>query len=105
ISLTISPIRAADGRIVGASKIARDISGVVQARERQQLMLREMSHRIKNLFALAGGVVSLSARMAETPEEMARAVRSRLDALSRAHDLTLSASIHDGEREGVAEGA
>jgi PAS domain S-box-containing protein len=89
VSLTISPIRDDSGRIIGASKIARDISERYKARERQALLLREMSHRVKNLFALASAVVTLSTRGARTPEELATAVRSRLGALARAHDLTL----------------
>src|SRR4029077_15481461 len=47
-----------------------------------------MGDRVKNLFAVAGSVVSLSARSADTPENMAKAVRARLDAVHRAKDLT-----------------
>jgi PAS domain S-box-containing protein len=47
ISLTISPIRDQDGKIVGASKIARDITERRQAEEQQHLLIREMDHRIK----------------------------------------------------------
>src|SRR5690606_8291027 len=61
ISLTISPVRDLGGRIVGASKIARDISERRLAEQQQQLILREMSHRIKNLFAIAGSIVSMNA--------------------------------------------
>jgi two-component sensor histidine kinase len=89
ISLVVSPIRGSDGSIIGASKIARDITERRRNRERQQLLLREMNHRIKNLFALAGSLVSLSARSATTPRELARSVRERLAALARAHGLTL----------------
>jgi len=89
ISLTISPIRNAAGQIVGASKVGRDITERRQAQEQQRLLLREMDHRVKNLFTLAGGIVSLSARAAETPAELASAVQGRLAALARAHALTL----------------
>jgi PAS domain S-box-containing protein len=90
ISLTISPLKNATGVIVGASKIARDISESRRAREQQDLLLREMDHRIKNLFSLASGVVNLSARTANTPQELAASVRDRLMALARAHALTLA---------------
>lgn len=89
VSLMVSPIKDREGRIVGASKIARDITERRRAEEQRQLLLREMNHRIKNLFSLASGVVTLSARSAETPEDLATAVRERLTALARAHDLTL----------------
>jgi PAS domain S-box-containing protein len=90
ISLTVSPLRNADGTIIGASKIARDISERRQAQEQQCLLFREMNHRIRNLFTLAGTIVSLSTRFATTPEELADAVNARLVALGRAHDLTMA---------------
>jgi len=49
-----------------------------------------MNHRIKNLFALAISVVSLSARSANSVEELTASARERLLALARAHELTLS---------------
>ena len=95
ISLTVSPVRNAEGRIIGASKIARDITERRRAEDRQNLLLREMNHRARNLFALASGLVTLSARSASTPEDLAEAVRERLGALARAHDLTLP-DLHTG---------
>jgi two-component sensor histidine kinase len=89
ISLTVSPIRSLDGSIVGASKIARDITDRRRALDQQQLLLREMNHRVKNLFSLAGSIVTLSARSASTPQELAASVGDRLAALAHAHQLTL----------------
>ncbi len=89
ISLTVSPLRNSDGKIVGASKIARDITERRRARDQQELLLREMDHRVKNLFSLASSVVNLSARSARTPKELAAAVGHRLAALARASALTL----------------
>jgi len=93
VSLTASPIRDENGRIIGASTIAHDIGELNKARERQRLLLREMSHRVKNLFALAGSVVTLSGRSATTPQEVVSSARERLAALARAQALTFS----DGE--------
>jgi two-component sensor histidine kinase len=79
-----------DGKVVGASKVARDISDIKRTQHQRELLLREMDHRIKNLFALASGVVSLSVRSATTPKELAQMVGARLGALAKAHDLTLA---------------
>jgi PAS domain S-box-containing protein len=88
ISLTVSPITDGRGRVVGASKIARDITDRKRAEMQQDLLMREMSHRLKNVFAVATSVVSLSARSARTPAEMSTAVRTRLQALTRVQELT-----------------
>ena len=95
ISLTVSPVKNAEGKIIGVSKIARDITERRRAEEQQRLLLREMNHRVKNLFAVSSGVVALSARFAKTPEELAAMVRERLGALARAHALTLPKAADD----------
>jgi PAS domain S-box-containing protein len=89
ISLTVSPIKDTDGRVIGASKIARDITERRKAQEQRELLFREMDHRIRNLFALASSVVTLSARSADTPKALVSVIRDRLEALARAHALTL----------------
>jgi PAS domain S-box-containing protein len=99
ISLTISPIRNSSGKIIGASKIARDITELKKARDRQNLLMREMSHRVKNLFALSGSIVGLSARSAKSAQELAESARSRLAALARAYALTLSHGFDESVHE------
>ncbi|QND44297.1 PAS domain S-box protein (plasmid) [Rhizobium lusitanum] len=89
ISLSVSPIKSREGRVIGASKIARDITERRRAEEQQHLLIREMDHRVKNLFSIASSVVSLSARTATTPGELASAVSARLNALASAHALTV----------------
>ena len=69
------------------SAAVMDISNQKEAQERQRLLAREANHRVKNLFAVFHGMISLSARSARTPQEMAQSLRGRLDALMRAKDL------------------
>jgi len=52
ISLTISPIRDVEGRIVGAAKIARDITERKQAEARENMLLAQLAHL--NRVATAG---------------------------------------------------
>ncbi|RVD48415.1 PAS domain S-box protein, partial [Mesorhizobium sp. M2D.F.Ca.ET.140.01.1.1] len=48
VSLTISPIKNRNGEIIGASKIARDISAAKESERRIRLLMREVNHRVKN---------------------------------------------------------
>jgi hypothetical protein len=49
-----------------------------------------MDHRVKNLFALASGVVALSAGVAKTPAKLSSAVRAMLGTLAKAHRSCLT---------------
>jgi two-component sensor histidine kinase len=71
-------------RFVG---VVVDITNQKEAQERQRLLAWEANHRVKNLIAIFRGIISLSARSARTPQEMAQSLRGRLDALMRAKDL------------------
>lgn len=95
ISLTISPIRDRDGRIIGASKIARDISERRRAAEHQDLLLREMHHRVKNLFAITSSIITLAARNASSAAALAADMKNRLVSLSLAHEMTLPSFTGD----------
>lgn len=96
VAVTVSPVRGPDGSIMGASKILRDITERNRVSERQSLLLREMGHRIKNLFALVSGLVVMSARTSSTVDELAEKLDGRISSLARAHSLTLPNSDESG---------
>jgi PAS domain S-box-containing protein len=85
ISLTVSPIKDADGKVIGASKIARDITDRKQAEQRQQLLVGEVKHRIKNLLATVQAIARQTLKGA--PAEERDAFIARLMALANAQDL------------------
>lgn len=64
-----------------------DITDRRRSEEVRQLLVQELNHRVKNLFAMTSGMVALTARTAETPKQMAVALLGRIDALARAHEL------------------
>jgi two-component sensor histidine kinase len=64
-----------------------DVTGRKQAEEGHELLAGEMSHRVKNLLAIAAGLTRISARSTTTAKEMANVLTDRLTALGRAHDL------------------
>jgi len=64
-----------------------DITDRRRGEEIRQLLVQELNHRVKNLFAMTNGMVALTARTAQTPKQMAQALRGRIEALARAHEL------------------
>ena len=64
-----------------------DVTGRKQAEEGRELLAGEMSHRVKNLLAMASGLTAITSRSTKTVEDMARELTLRLTALGRAHDL------------------
>jgi PAS domain S-box-containing protein len=56
VSVTVSPVRDAAGRIIGASKIVRDITDKRQTREQLRTLLAEVNHRSKNLLSLVQAI-------------------------------------------------
>jgi len=64
-----------------------DVSGRKQAEEAHELLAGEMSHRVKNLLAIASGLTAITSRSTTTAAEMAHELTLRLTALGRAHDL------------------
>ncbi|HEY4193525.1 MAG TPA: PAS domain S-box protein [Mesorhizobium sp.] len=91
VSLTISPIKNAAGEIIGASKIARDISQAKESERRIRLLMREVNHRVKNQFAVIISMVRETAKRATNPQDFEKQMRDRIMALSRSHDLLVSA--------------
>jgi PAS domain S-box-containing protein len=85
ISLSVSPITDEFGRIIGASKIARDITEQKRREEQIALLAREADHRTKNLLAVAKATVHLT--QADTAADLKAAVEGRLQALANAHAL------------------
>jgi PAS domain S-box-containing protein len=85
ISLSVSPIKNAAGEIVGASKIARDITERKQAEARLNLMAHEVDHRAKNILATVTALVRMT--RADTVATYSKALLGRIRALSNAHSL------------------
>ena len=81
-------LHVTDGGVCRAVSLYGVISDITERQaleEAQKLLTRELNHRVKNLFAIANGMVSMTARTAKDPKDMATALRGRLSALSRAH--------------------
>ncbi|MGA7430794.1 MAG: PAS domain S-box protein [Xanthobacteraceae bacterium] len=85
VSLTVSPVKNAEGKIIGASKIARDITEQKRSQEQIATLAREAEHRSKNVLASVQAAVNLS--RADTPEGLKQAIEGRIRALANVHSL------------------
>src|SRR4029077_17925052 len=85
VSLTVSPVKNAEGEIVGASKIARDISAQKRSQEQIATLAREVEHRSKNLLSNVLATVNLS--KSNTVGGLKQAIQGRIQALANVHSL------------------
>src|SRR4029078_12661450 len=85
VSLSVSPIKDASGKVIGASRIGRDITERKQAQKRQELLTQEIHHRTKNIFSVVQAVISRSFSDKQTVKEAEQAVLSRLQSLAQTH--------------------
>jgi two-component sensor histidine kinase len=93
------PIRDGKGKITGGIIAWRDISELAKADETLRLVVRELDHRVKNLFSLMIAMIGLTAKHSTSVKEMADTLRGRVLALSRAHALIRPAFIPDAGAE------
>jgi HWE histidine kinase len=96
ISLTISPVKNAAGAIIGASKIARDISERKRAQTHITMLAREAEHRAKNMLATVEAMVHLT--KAGTVEGFKEAVSGRIRELANVHRLFVETTLDEFER-------
>jgi PAS domain S-box-containing protein len=71
----------------GFLKIMRDETARHQADEMNRLLVRELSHRVKNTLALVQAIVRETLRGRIEEKEVREALDSRLAALARSHDI------------------
>jgi PAS domain S-box-containing protein len=105
ISLTISPVKNGQGKIIGASKIARDITERKRSEAQIAILAREAEHRAKNVLATVQATVHLS--NADTPEGLKHAIEGRIQALANVHRLFvesrwIGAELHSLVKEELA---
>jgi PAS domain S-box-containing protein len=81
------PIRDSAGDVTGGIIAWRDISDRVELEQERQLLVRELNHRVKNLFAMVSAMVGLTAGSSRDVREMAEALTGRIAALAHAHEL------------------
>ena len=81
------PVRDENGKIIRWIGTCTDIHEAKRTAELNTLLSRELSHRIKNIFAVVSGLIALSARQLPEAKPFAAQLRDRVAALGRAHEF------------------
>jgi len=81
------PVRDESGAITRWIGTCTDIHDAKRAAEQNELLSRELSHRIKNIFAVISGLIGLSSRHDSLIRPFAKTLQDRIAALGRAHEF------------------
>ena len=100
ISLTASPIRSSAGKIIGASKIARDITARKRAEEQIATLARESEHRTRNILSTVRATVRLTE--SDTLRGLKHAIEGRIQALANVHALFVQSRWTGAELRNLA---
>ena len=73
VSITVSPVRDARGRVIGASKFARDITAQREAQRKKDQFLAVLAHELRNPLAPVRNAISLFRVPGLTEEQRSRA--------------------------------
>ncbi len=82
-----APVRRPDGQTIGASLIVRDVTALKQREQHVHFLMRELTHRSKNLLAVIQAMARQSLTHLNSPEEFVKRFSERLSGLAGSHDL------------------
>ena len=92
VSVSVAPMYDEARKLVGISAIISDI-GERRARERHiEFLMREVSHRSKNLLAVVQAIAGQTARHSPSLEEFQDRFSQRIAAMARSQDLLVGSN-------------
>jgi PAS domain S-box-containing protein len=95
--LSAGPLHDARERVVGCMVMLTDITARKRAEEHQQVLLAELSHRVKNTLASVRSIARQTLQHAPSFEAFQGAFEGRLKALARAHGLLTQSGWSEAE--------
>jgi PAS domain S-box-containing protein len=90
VAINAAPMRRPDGRIIGFSVVIRDITERKRVEKHLRVVMRELSHRTKNLLAVIMAMVRQTARSSDDVAVLQSQLIQRLQSLSSSHDLLVA---------------
>lgn len=90
----IEPLRDLSGATIGLTGAAVDVTERKENEQHLRMLMRELTHRSKNLLAVIQAMARQTARHAASIDDFVEIFSARLQALSRSHDLLVQESWH-----------
>jgi PAS domain S-box-containing protein len=97
--LHVEPLRDASGRVFGLTCASVEVTERKESEAHLRLLLRELTHRSKNLLAVIQAMASQTARHAGSVEAFLAQFAARLQALASSHDLLVRESWYGASLE------
>ena len=105
VEVSSTPLHGVDGEIAAAITVLVDVEERERALERQQLLIGELGHRMKNTLAMVQAIVSQTLRGAPSLEVGREQIMQRFAVLARAQDVLTQTSWDSATLQVVVEGA
>jgi two-component system CheB/CheR fusion protein len=87
VSLAISPIKDARGKMIAAATIARQFTERKAAEDHKSFLMAELDHRVKNTLMVITSLIAQTVKSTDSPEQFAQMIAGRIQALGRVHNL------------------
>ncbi|WP_449410030.1 HWE histidine kinase domain-containing protein [Methylobacterium komagatae] len=97
----ITPVRGPDGRIAHWISAQRDVSDRREAEERQNLLVRELHHRVRNTLATVQAVLNASLRSSMGMADFRQVFTGRIASLAKTHTLITEDRVQTVSFEGL----
>jgi two-component sensor histidine kinase len=98
-----APVRDGTGAIIAAVSASYNVSDLRNVMKRQQILLDEINHRVKNTLATVQSLARVSVSSATTVKDYVAAFEQRLMALSRAYNLLTENNWEGADLRTIAE--
>ncbi|MDF1728607.1 MAG: PAS domain-containing protein [Sulfitobacter sp.] len=95
IDFQIAPVFDEDGKVIELIPSGVDITERKQAEAHRDLLIKELSHRVKNTLATIQSIAGQSVRVSDSMEGFQKAFGARLRAIGASHDLLVEFDHED----------
>jgi PAS domain S-box-containing protein len=100
VQLSVSPIYNSSGHPIGASKMSQDITARKDAERLQRVLIGELNHRVKNVFATVMAISRQTLDRDGDGRDSVASFNARLMSMAHAHDLL---THNDWQRADLAD--